>query len=156
MIRYRAATTEDAAELSAVALAAKKHWGYPPAWIELWRSDLTVLPEQIEQDFLLVAETPARIAGFVGVSVEGPGAEIVHLWVLPEFMGRGIGRELMSHALRWCEQRAVGRLKVVSDPNARGFYEALGAMAVGEEPSVPAPRRLPVLQFDLREAPSGS
>jgi hypothetical protein len=71
MIRYRAATTEDAAELSAVALAAKKHWGYPPAWIELWRSDLAVLPEQIEQDFLLVAETPARIAGFVGVSVEG-------------------------------------------------------------------------------------
>jgi hypothetical protein len=45
---------------------------------------------------------------------------------------------------------------VISDPNVRGFYEELGAMAVGEEPSVPAPRRLPVLQFDLREAPSGN
>ncbi|HUF20527.1 MAG TPA: hypothetical protein VMP00_07210 [Burkholderiales bacterium] len=44
---------------------------------------------------------------------------------------------------------------MVSDPNARGLYKALGALALGEEPSVPAPRRLPVPQFDLRETPSG-
>ncbi|MEX0960734.1 MAG: GNAT family N-acetyltransferase [Burkholderiales bacterium] len=64
-------------------------------------------------------------------------------------MRQGIGRALMAQALRWCEAAGVDRLHVVSDPNARGFYGALGARLVGEEPSIPAPRMLPVLQFDL-------
>lgn len=151
MIRYRAASPEDAAELSAIALAAKKYWGYPPAWIELWRDDLTVTVAQIERDYLLVAEAPNRIAGFIGVSMVGSRAEIEHLWVRPGFMGQGIGRALIGQGLRWCEATGVDRLHVVSDPNARGFYEVLGARLVGEEASVPAPRMLPVLQFELGE-----
>lgn len=155
MIRYRAATPEDAAELSAVALAAKKHWGYPPAWIALWRNDLTVNVARIERDYLLVAETTSQIAGFIGVSRDGSSAEIEHLWVRPEFMGQGIGRALIGQALRWCEEAGVDRLQVVSDPNARGFYEALGARLTGEEASIPAPRMLPVLQFAVGNPASG-
>jgi hypothetical protein len=35
------AKPEDAANLTGIAFAAKRHWGYPENWIESWRDLLT-------------------------------------------------------------------------------------------------------------------
>jgi hypothetical protein len=35
----------EAAALTEIAFAAKRHWGYPEHWIAHWRSILTVTPE---------------------------------------------------------------------------------------------------------------
>jgi hypothetical protein len=41
-IEIRRAEGPEASELTAVAFAAKRHWGYPEAWIDLWADELTV------------------------------------------------------------------------------------------------------------------
>lgn len=35
-ILIRRVLPEEAAQLSRIALAAKRHWGYPERWIEAW------------------------------------------------------------------------------------------------------------------------
>ncbi|MGH8733407.1 MAG: D-glycero-beta-D-manno-heptose 1,7-bisphosphate 7-phosphatase [Burkholderiales bacterium] len=48
--------------------------------------------------------------------------------------------------------RAAGarRIEIASDPNAIGFYRKLGARRVGDVPSKPRGRRLPLLRLSLR------
>ena len=149
-IKIRPGRPDEAAALSAIAFAAKRHWGYPESWIELWRDDLTVLPQYIDDNIVYVAEECGQIIGFVALAVFDEEAEVDHLWVMPEHMGKGVGRQLMQSALSYCNSIAVEYVRVVSDPNAQAFYAKLGAVYQGEIDSNPAPRKLPLLSFQLR------
>ncbi len=146
---FRAANIGDVQTLSAICVAAKGYWNYPPEWLALWEADLAVTPEQIRSHYVDVCEFDGRVAGFIAISFEAGLAEVEHLWVLPEFMGKGVGRALLERGLEWCRANDIVELKVVSDPNALGFYQALGGKIIGEQPSVPAPRVLPVLLFSI-------
>ena len=73
------AVPADARGLSTIVIAAKRHWGYPDEWIELWRRELTVTPENIERDYFSIAEVSGQIGGFVSVAVAGVNAELEHL-----------------------------------------------------------------------------
>jgi GNAT superfamily N-acetyltransferase len=75
--------------------------------------------------------------------------EIEHLWVAPEEMGRGIGRRLLEDAVRYAARIGAAELRIVSDPNAVGFYRRAGARLAGAVDSVPPGRRLPVLTLDV-------
>ena len=56
---------------------------------------------------------------------------------------------LFERVKAWCNDSDVRYLRVVADPNAAGFYEAVGGRLDGEVASVPAPRKLPVYKFYL-------
>jgi GNAT superfamily N-acetyltransferase len=141
---------EDAARLTAIAHAAKAHWGYPPDWLEGWREQLTVTPASLARLRVIVAEDSGEPVGFGAVAERGDVAEIEHLWVDPPAMGRGIGGRLLEELLCICRAGGASRARVVSDPNAAPFYRRFGAIDVGNVPSTPAPRRLPLLEFRLR------
>jgi GNAT superfamily N-acetyltransferase len=150
-IVLRPAQPADASRLTAIARAAKAHWGYPAAWLEVWREALTVTAAEIAEGRFLVAELAGEPVGFVALADEDTGPEIEHLWVTPGAMGRGVGSRLLAATLAECRAAGVTRVRVVSDPNAAGFYRSRGARPVGEVPSTPSPRRLPLLVFLLGE-----
>lgn len=143
--QIRRADPADSETLTAIAHAAKAHWGYPSEWLELWRDDLTVTPRFIVEHLTLCATLDNEIVGFAAVADGERGWELEHLWVLPEHMGRGVGRKLLAAVLTRLEEVGAPSLRIVSDPHAAGFYERLGARLVGEVDSQPAGRRLPLL-----------
>ena len=61
----------------------------------------------------------------------GERMDLLHLWVLPEAMGRGVGRSLFRHALERARILGFRELEIESDPNAEGFYRRIGAHRVG-------------------------
>ena len=61
----------------------------------------------------------------------GERMDLLHLWVLPEAMRRGVGRSLFSHALERARNLGFRELEIESDPNAEGFYQRMGAQRVG-------------------------
>jgi GNAT superfamily N-acetyltransferase len=75
-----------------------------------------------------------------------------NLWVLPEHIGHGIGKQLFQHALEQGRTQNVSILKIEADPNAQSFYERMGARKVGEShyPEMDGqPRILPILEINL-------
>ena len=128
----RRAEPEEAACLTEIAFAAKRHWGYPESWIEVWREDLTVTPDFIQWNEVFVANENGRLTGFYALVTSEGKTELDHLWVLPEQIGKGVGRQLLQHALD--RVAAVGGtvIEIVSDPNAEGFYLKAGAVKIGE------------------------
>lgn len=148
----------DAARLSAIAWAAKAHWGYPLAWLEQWRELLTITPSFIAAYETHLAKEKAQIAGFHAL-VEKAGAwRLEHLWVQPRWMGRGLGRSLFQHAATLARARGANCLTIESDPNADAFYRRLGAVRTGLIPSEVdgARREVPILRYDLSAPAAGS
>ena len=149
MTELRPGRAQDAAVLTEIAHAAKRHWGYPQTWLEMWQKDLTVTPQYIAHNPVYVAQSERTITGFIALALHQPEVEIDHLWVLPEHMGQGIGRLLLRRALQHCMAGGFHYLRVVADPNAAAFYCKLGAQYEGSIDAKPAPRKLPLLCFDL-------
>jgi N-acetylglutamate synthase-like GNAT family acetyltransferase len=131
-LQIRKAQTEEAETLTAIAIAAKRYWGYPENWIEHWRDELTITPEFVNQHDVFVAEENNRVLGFYALIVKNEKAELDHLWVAPEDIGRGVGKELFLHAMDRASHLNVGEVEIYSDPNAESFYSKLGAVKDGE------------------------
>jgi len=138
---------EDYEKLTDICLRSKRHWGYPEYLIELWRDELTITPRYIRKHNLLKVQNERNeILGFGSIeSVNGNGIyEINHLWVLPEYMDKNIGKLLLEQLESRFGQKKT--IKVVSDPNAMSFYQNFGYQKVGEVKSKPDGRKLPILK----------
>lgn len=151
---FRRALPQEAAALTQIALTAKQSWGYPAEWMAEWRPDLTIAPGYIAGSPVWVAEaehrcrllparclsevlraapeTPAKeVAGFLGLVRADSQWHLEHLWVRPEFQGRGLGRALFGEAVRQARALGATELRIKSDPNAEPFYLKMGAVRTG-------------------------
>lgn len=149
-VQIRPAKPEEAGTLTEIALAAKKHWGYPKAWIESWRPVLTIRPADITAD-VFVCTVAEDLTGFYRLSIRDRRAVLDDLWVRPGWIGRGLGRALFQHALERGRRQGATVLEIEADPNAQGFYEKMGARKIRERRSEVngSPRLLPVLEIQL-------
>jgi GNAT superfamily N-acetyltransferase len=140
-MEIRAARPDEAAALSAIAFAAKAHWGYPARWLELWRPALTIAPEFVAAHPVFVVERTADagggVAGWSALVPPAPEAgdrrewTLEHLWVLPAEMGRGVGRRLFDAAADHARAAGAATLSIDGDPNALPFYLRVGAVQIG-------------------------
>lgn len=147
-MRIRIAARADVTELTSIALEAKRHWGYPEAWIQRWELELTITPEHVKRNPTYIAMESGGILGFCSICSERNGASLTHLWVRPAAMGRGVGRLLFNKAEEVARNAGAHHMKVVSDPNAEGFYRKMGATIVGYESASMdgKPRTLPLMK----------
>ncbi|RPJ25594.1 MAG: GNAT family N-acetyltransferase [Chloroflexi bacterium] len=150
-LRIRRAKPEQADELTRIALAAKAHWGYPKRWLEIWTPQLTFSPDYFEENEGWVAIVKERPIGFYTLQEKNGNTTIENLWVLPEYIGKGIGKALFLHAVRLSRRRGNRTLQLEADPNAVGFYEKMGMHKVGEyQYEVDGqPRSLPIMELKL-------
>lgn len=144
--------------LSALCLRSKAHWGYDAAFLAACRGALAVDPGLVAAGRVEVAEAGGRVLGVVamGRGEDGGSEEVELLFVDPPAIGSGVGRALLVQSLARAAARGARRALVLSDPQARGFYERMGARFVCMAPSNVLPgRRLPRLEFVLQPSPPG-
>ncbi len=146
----RRASPDDATTLTTIALNAKRHWGYPEHWIKHWESDLTISSDFIRDNHVYVAEEDGRIQGFYALCVVADQAELEHMWVTPERIGTGVGKELFLDAMERAASLNVISVELSADPNAAGFYRHMGATQIGEidAPIEGQPRKIPRLKIE--------
>lgn len=146
------ARPDNAAALTEIAFASKRHWGYPERWINYWRESLTITEEFIRNNETFIADNKGMSVGFYALGGKATRMALLHLWVLPNAMGQGVGRRLFLHAVERAKALGVRQLEIESDPNAEGFYLHLGAVRVSSvlRELDQNTRELPVLIFEIR------
>ena len=151
MILVRRAGFNEADILSAIAFSAKAYWGYPERWLDTWKYQLTFSPEYFEKNESWVAELENTPIGFYTLLDRNGIAWIENLWVLPEYIGKGVGKQLFAHAVKLARQRGYKTLQLEADPNALGFYEKMGMYKTGEHIGEVdgQPRVLPIMEMAL-------
>ncbi len=155
MAKIEKANKEDSDALTEIAFSAKKHWRYPNEYFDIWRSELTITDKYIEQNFVYKAILDSKIVGFyslVHVKQDNSSGKIKiprgwwldHIFILPEFHGRGIGSMLISHSKNILQQNLGNEYHIFVDPFAIPFYEKIGAQFLYNSPSSIENRELPV------------
>ena len=151
-INIQRSSASQSERLTEVAHAAKRHWGYPERWIELWKDTLTITPDYIANNEVYSATRGNEVIGFYALIVDGEKATLDHLWVDPKKIGTGVGRELFNHAVEKAVEMRASVIEIESDPNAEGFYKHMGAKRIGQTSSEldGEPRILPLLALEIK------
>lgn len=150
----------DEFRLKEMTLASKEHWGYPAAMLSEWGSLLRFPPEYLDRCEAYYARVDGRTAGFYAMRRDLPVAVLDHLWVLPEFIGTGLGARLFRHAVERATALGFAELHLEADRNAVGFYAHMGARQVSTvqtrlEGTLPI-MALSLLPATLPESPQSS
>jgi GNAT superfamily N-acetyltransferase len=150
------ATPDLAGALTGISLAAKRHWNYPESWIEAWKPQLTITSEYVAASPTYAALEEGAPVGFYALVLWPAAAgelraQLDHLWLRPDWIGRGLGRTLFEHAVASARQLGCGHLFLEAEPNAEPFYRHMGARRTGERIGEieGQARVLPLMELDL-------
>ena len=145
-IFIREALVSDSHTLTEISFTSKRYWDYPYQYFEIQKDELTITPAYIQNNKVYVAEANGKIVGYLSV-VEvkndfwagkvfvNKGFWLEHIFILPEYIGKSIGTKLVDFLKVKCNEMNIDKVKIFSDPNAKGFYDKLGACYLGESPS---------------------
>jgi GNAT superfamily N-acetyltransferase len=146
----RRARPGEADALTDIAIRSKAHWGYGAEFMAAAAGELILHESDLERLVVLVAEREHAPVAFASLDLEADEPTLLDLWASPEVIGFGFGRALLASACAVARERGVDSLRVVSDPNAEGFYRSQGAERVGEQQAASTGRVLPVLRIPTR------
>ena len=140
------AVSSDADTLTKIALESKAIWGYTAAQIESWTEELTVSQKMVEEMIVFKFLQNEMITGFciLNKPIEDK-VELEFLFVLPEFLGKGIGKKLLHHSFKESKNRNCKEMTLLADPFAEVFYESQGFKTIGQKESNVFNRFLPVM-----------
>ncbi len=74
---------------------------------------------------------------------------LAFLFVSPKFIQQGFGKQLIAHAIDYSRRNKYDLLKVLSDPNAVGFYKKYGCKVISQKQSSIPGRFLPEMELSL-------
>lgn len=159
-ITIRPAKDNENGVLTNISFASKKYWNYPVAYFDVWRTELTITSDYINTNIVFVAEIDENVVGyfsivevkedfFTGQVMVRKGFWLEHIFILPEFIGQGIGTDLIATAMNICAKRNIDHLYIFSDPNAKGFYDKLGAKYINESPSSIEGRTVSLFELEV-------
>ena len=141
--------------LTEIAFFAKQTWNYPEDYLEIWKDELTISEDYISSNTIFLFEEENKISGFISL-VENSEEKMIgnilvekgfwmdHLFILPQFQNKGIGKQLVDYLIEFCIENKIPSLLIFVDPNAVAFYEKLGAKFVRNSDSSIPERQLPV------------
>jgi len=128
--------------------------------MERWKDELTITPAYIESNTVFVGELEDKIVGFYSlieiqqdleirsVLIE-KGTWLDHMFILPEYIGKGIGTTFTTHMKAYLSEKRVDKVLIFVDPNAKGFYERVGAKFRRESDSSIPGRKIPVYEMKI-------
>lgn len=152
-IQITACTQTDCQMLTEIAMSAKAFWGYSEAFMDAVFIELSVTPTKLASpsSMYFKATLEDQLCGFYCIELHDQNsAELDALFVSPDWIGRGIGKQLFQHACELLGSRNITRLFVQSDPNALGFYQKTGCRLLAEKSSGSIPgRMLPWLVYEM-------
>jgi GNAT superfamily N-acetyltransferase len=148
----RQAREDEANLLTSLTLRSKAHWGYDAAFMADAVEDLTFRAAKFQPDFhVYVIEEQKKIIGFCSlIPIDLKTVELFDLFVEPEFIGKGYGKQLWDHAVTIARRYHFRILVLTADPFAEAFYLRQGAVRAGEKASNIRPdRMLPLMTYPL-------
>lgn len=150
----------DVGILTEISFLAKRHWNYPENYYDLWKDELTITKDYLTRNIVYKAQLGDRIAGFysivenktdffTGETFVQKGFWLEHLFLRPDYHKIGLGRRMIEHAKMISKNTGIRQLLIFVDPNARGFYDKMGANFLYDSKSSVPGRMIPVYGMDV-------
>ncbi|WP_416306381.1 GNAT family N-acetyltransferase [Neptunicella sp. SCSIO 80796] len=152
-IHIRQPRVDEAQMLTTLVLRSKAYWGYSTDFMQRCVDELCISEDSLQNpnEHHFVAQVGNRLVGYCRlVAVSATEGDLEALFVAPESIGCGVGRQLFLNTKQVAISLGLKTLTIQSDPNAAEFYCSMGAVHIGEQPSGSIPgRSLPLFIVDL-------
>lgn len=140
----------DLGHINDLILRSKANWGYDAAFMDACVQELEITPELLGRHMFMTAIILDKTIGIVEVAVDGSEGHLEKLFIDPDAMRCGAGRWLFDWAKKVAMEKGARHLLIEADPDAEGFYIAMGAKRIGSVASGSiAGRTLPLLEYKL-------
>ena len=141
----------DHEELTEITKKSKAYWGFSNEILHEWEPLLTVTAEYIEKNTVLKIVQNERILGYYSYFfIDENTLKLDNMFILPEFIGKGIGNALMKNFLEKARASTIQKIVLDSEPKAEGFYRKFGFETIGHLASSIKDRYLPIMELRLR------
>jgi N-acetylglutamate synthase-like GNAT family acetyltransferase len=148
----RRARPEESSFLTELTIRSKAYWGYDDFFLERARPELEFHASNFLPDFhVYILEAEAETLGFCSlIAVDRNTVELHDLFIEPQHIGKGYGKQLWDYAVNLARSLGFRRLILTADPHAAPFYAHQGAVRIGEKASpVLSDRALALMEYIL-------
>ena len=150
-ITLRPAISSELDALHDLCMRSKAYWGYDEAFMKACTEELRINKSDLENHHVVVAEEGSQVLGVTQLEITDKNAELDKLFICPDAIGRGVGRQLFN----WVKEtsRAAGARKITihADPYAEDFYNYMGAKTTRTVPSGSIEGRvLPFMEYVIK------
>ena len=146
----RRARPEEGERLRDVAVAAKAHWDYDAEFVRQWGARMDFSPAAVSGNEIYVADVHGDVVAWAALVAKRDVWWLDDLWVVPEWIGQGVGTLLFGHIVELARARGgPTRMEWQAEPNAVGFYEKVGGRYLRDGEPTSWGRVLPVMGLDL-------
>lgn len=148
-LHFNRATEKDSELLSNTAFQSKKHWKYSKEQMKLWKEELTISKSYVSENKVFIINDGQMYVGFIALVFKKDYIEIDHFWLVPEFIGKGMGTEIFRFIKKVGIENGYKFLQLTSEPHANGFYSKMGGKIIHSKESKIKNRFLCVFEFEL-------
>lgn len=150
-MKIEKALSSDHQILTEITKKSKAHWGYSDEQIKNWSEFLTVTPDYIEKNGVYKLIIDHKSAGYYSFFYQDvKTVKLDNLFLLPEYIGKGLGRILMEHFLLEINKTIVKKVVLNSEPNAEQFYAKLGFLKTGQIETSIKDRFMPIMELTIK------
>lgn len=144
------ASIEDNNILTEITKKSKAYWGYSEEQILKWNDNLTISAAYIETNFVYKLINNDKTIGYYSYLIKEEKDVILdNLFVLPENIGKGLGKYLMTDFLNRMKNGKFEKITLNSEPNAENFYLKIGFKKIGELQTSIKNRFMPIMEMKL-------
>lgn len=150
MYYIRSAKKDDVDELNRIAYESEAYWGYDMEYMKRFEGVYRVTEDYIITNPTFVFIESNLIIGFYSLLVHDEKAELELFYIKPQYIGKGYGKEMWNHLIDYCKRMDIKFFYLVTSPQAKGFYEKMGAVVIDEVDSLLREgRKIPRLKFEV-------
>lgn len=144
------ANTDDHIILTEITKKSKAYWGYSEDQMNEWSNLLTITKDYIKNNKVYkLCVNNSVVAYYSYFNIEENSVRLDNLFVLPESIGKGYGKLLMTDFILKIKQSKRARILLDADPNAQKFYESFGFTKIGQIETSIKDRFLPIMEKKL-------
>ena len=141
-----------AIELNRIAVESESYWGYDSDFMNEFKVIYQVTENFIRKNPTFILYENDKIIGFYSLSIKPEENTIEYFYIEPECIGKGYGEKMWKHLVTYCKSHNIKDFILVTSPQAKGFYEKMGAVQIGEvESTLKKGRIIPKLKCTLAD-----
>jgi GNAT superfamily N-acetyltransferase len=138
--------------LTTITKKSKAYWGYSADKLQGWEHLLTVTKDYIEKNNVFKLILNDQIIGYYSFyPIDENTIKLDNMFILPEYIGKGFGKVLMTDFLKKVEQFGVNKITLDAEPNAENYYKTFDFETTEQLESSIKERYLPIMELKIEK-----
>ena len=122
-------------EVNRLIVRSRSLWDYEKEYFQESISLIHINQEWLVRNIGFTIKNDSKILGFIGLQEKSGEHWLEHLWIDPQSINRGLGREAIEFVVGLLKIQKIPRIFIFPEPLAESFYLKVGAIYTGDKSS---------------------